>query len=65
MRNGGYFEYKPMFISELPVPKISNKTLEENIALCIEACNETEIDNAIYSLYNLSEEEICYIEQRN
>lgn len=54
-----------MFIRELPVVDISNKALEENIALCIEACNETEIDKAIYSLYNLSEEEICYIEQRN
>jgi len=23
-RNGGYFEYKPMFVEELPVPKISD-----------------------------------------
>ena len=51
-RNGGYFEYKPMFIEQLPIPqlKIENKELAQ-IERLIDNNNYTEIE---YIVYNLS-----------
>ena len=46
-RNGGYFEYKPMFVEQLPVPKSVTQIL-------------TNAD--IYQLYDLSSDEIDFIE---
>ena len=46
-RNGGYFEYKPMFVEQLPVPKTVTQIL-------------TNAD--IYQLYGLSSDEIDFIE---
>lgn len=46
-RNGGYFEYKPMFVGQLPVPK-SPKSI---------SC-----DADVYGLYGLDEREISFIE---
>ena len=56
-RNGGYFEYKPMFVEQLPVPKIGLEVLEK---YPLNPSNEqqTEIEQIIYKLYNLSEKEI-------
>ncbi|MEQ8164420.1 MAG: TaqI-like C-terminal specificity domain-containing protein, partial [Smithellaceae bacterium] len=63
-RNGGYFEYKPMFVERLPVPKISSETqpLFENLVDYICFCQdcdmssesiflETVIDGLVYELY--------------
>ena len=72
-RNGGYFEYKPMFIEQLPVPMIDedaqapyirlvDKILEEKKALNDTQFLESEINRLVYALYHLSEEEILYIE---
>ena len=72
-RNGGYFEYKPMFIEQLPVPMIDedaqvpyirlvDKILEEKRALNDTQFLESEINRLVYALYHLSEEEILYIE---
>ena len=72
-RNGGYFEYKPMFIEQLPVPMIDedaqvpyirlvDKILEEKRALNDTQFLENEINRLVYALYHLSEEEILYIE---
>ena len=71
-RNGGYFEYKPMFVEQLPVPMIPDneqanfirmvdkvliaKTLGENSSML-----EEEIDKLVYLLYGLTEEEISFI----
>ena len=49
-RNGGYFEYKPMFVEQLPVPK-------EMIIISTE--------NDVYRLYELTSEEIAFIEARS
>ena len=46
-RNGGYFEYKPMFVEQLPVPK-SSKSISG--------------DADVYALYGLNEHEISFIE---
>ena len=61
-RNGGYFEYKPMFIEQLPVPYPINNSLflafDDNILYKY----TDEIDNIVYTLYNLNKEERDYIE---
>ena len=62
IRNGGYFEYKPMFIDKLPVPLQKGK-IEHEIKTLIEAKSYQEIDKMIYRLYGLNEEEIDFIEQ--
>jgi hypothetical protein len=72
-RNGGYFEYKPMFIEKLPVPE-ATESMEETfkelvdqlLALRKKGENtvfiETEIDKLVFKLYGLNEEEIQVIE---
>ena len=47
-RNGGYFEYKPMFVEQLPVPK---------------PLKQISSDADVYELYGLTESEISFIEE--
>ena len=63
-RNGGYFEYKPMFVDKLPIPPnhINFKELEE-ISNYPSDIEERRIENLIYSIYGLSEAEIRYLEK--
>ena len=74
-RNGGYFEYKPMFIERLPVPIIPyEQQLEfmEVVSVIIEQkksqndtrIEEEKIDNLVFKLYGLCEEEIAFIESQ-
>jgi hypothetical protein len=74
-RNGGYFEYKPMFIERLPVPIISyeeqlkfvelvNVVIEQKKCKNDKCKEEREIDNFVFRLYNLSEEEVVFIESQ-
>ena len=71
-RNGGYFEYKPMFIEQLPVPVLSENEQLEFITLVdrILAAKkdgedssifEEKINNLVYKLYGLSAEEILFV----
>ncbi len=65
-RNGGYFEYKPMFIEQLPVPIIPTEEQEsynELISLICEE-NQLQLDALIYILYGLSPDEIAFINNR-
>ena len=75
-RNGGYFEYKPMFVERIPVPYLSEKERTPFIELVnkIEEAKrkdlptdflEQQIDMMLYNLYELTEEEISYIENYN
>ncbi len=48
-RNGGYFEYKPMFVEQLPVPQ--NESIIAN-------------DRDVFALYGLSAREIAFIESQ-
>ena len=59
-RNGGYFEYKPMFVEQLPVPFTSKYLflIEE----LVELKNEKRIDEVAYEIYGLTQEEIGYVE---
>ena len=65
-RNGGYFEYKPMFIEKLPVPvpdKYSSNPLyelQEPTSL-----HDLNIDKLVYALYELNKNEIHFIENHD
>ena len=62
-RNGGYFEYKPMFIEQLPVP--IDCEFKVVIEEAVSRRDEQQIDRIVYSIYRLSSEEIHYIESRD
>ena len=72
-RNGGYFEYKPMFVEQLPVPQISTEKQEifikkaEKIITLKSSSKDTktleqQIDNMVYKLYELTYEEVKIID---
>ena len=64
-RNGGYFEYKPMFIEKLPIPRITTFQ-ERQIFIELSASPSTEnqrkLDKNIFQLYGLTKEESIFIE---
>ena len=75
-RGGGYFEYKPMFIERLPIPKISTVNqgplarLTERILAAKDAdpsadtsADEAQIDRLVYTLYGLTDAEIAAVER--
>ncbi len=72
-RNGGYFEYKPMFVEKLPIPileeseqskfyPIVEKILNDKAENLLTSELEITIDEMIYNLYGLSNDEITCIE---
>ena len=74
-RDGGYYEYKPMFIERLPVPKIPAAEQRPFIRLVDSILQakaadpsadtgemETEIDRLVYGLYGLTAGEIGAVE---
>ena len=56
-RNGGYFEYKPMFVEQLPVPKEGLDVLEK-YPLNPTDEQAREIEQIICELYNLTDNEM-------
>ena len=64
-RNGGYFEYKPMFVEQLPIPtipmdiqkKLKSKVDELLKEPTLKAQLENEIDEIVFSLYDITFEE--------
>ncbi|WP_103925453.1 class I SAM-dependent DNA methyltransferase [Algoriphagus boritolerans] len=74
-KQNGYFEYKPVYIAQLPIlnpePKIKDQ-IEELVIEILETKKqdptsdtstlEAEIDQLVYDLYGLSEEEIGIVE---
>lgn len=74
-RNGGYFEYKPMFVEKLPVPILpaENQYIFENIVdqimmlkstdmLCMDFINL--INEKVYEIYGLEQLEIQFIDNQ-
>ena len=63
-RNGGYFEYKPMFIEKLPIPNnIQSIGLDVLVDQQMNGYDvEDQINQKIYTLFNLSMDEIKVIE---
>ena len=75
VRQGGYLEYKPMYVSQLPVPKPTNSdrsSIEPRVEKTLAdkkrdpeadtSVLEREIDKIVYKLYGLTEEEIKIVE---
>jgi hypothetical protein len=75
-RQGGFLEYKPMYISPLVIPKASSeqqKSIEYLVKQILDAKQsnpvagisnlEAEIDQLVYQLYGLTEEEIVIVEE--
>ena len=65
-RNGGYFEYKPMFIEKLPVPRITTyKERQIFVELSENPSNHNQhiLDKFIFQLYGLTKEESMFIEK--
>ncbi len=63
-RNGGYFEYKPMFIEQLPVPKSVDESLFKKFSDSPSEKEQQQIDSLVYKLYGLSQDEIAFIENQ-
>ncbi|MDR1878971.1 MAG: type II restriction endonuclease [Bacteroidales bacterium] len=61
-RNGGYFEYKPIFVEKIPVPPSSNE-IKQKIDNLLQTKEYNEIDKLAYKLYSLTKEEIEFIEK--
>jgi hypothetical protein len=64
-RNGGYFEYKPMFVERLPVPVIghSKEAVFSELSVQPDRTKQRKVDAMVYDLYGLSKDEIAFIEQ--
>ena len=62
-RNGGYFEYKPMFVEKLPIPQTGLEKLTSYPKQPSQK-QEQEMATIIYQLYGLSQQEIDYLENR-
>ena len=74
-RNGGYFEYKPMFVEQIPIAKNVDCHLKEKIIKAAyllqhsrKECKnllemEQSINKCFYDIYELSDIEIKYIEK--
>ena len=71
-RNGGYFEYKPMFVEQAPIPNVT-KEIQDKIELLVDKLLdlypnneiEKELNNIVFSLYNLSSEEISFLDSKS
>ena len=70
IRQGGFFEFKPMYVSQIPIPVISElekNEIESLVQKCLDAKKsdpkadttalEKAIDQLVYQLYDLTEEE--------
>ena len=76
--NFGFYEFKPMYVSQIPIPKATSAQQAEIAAIVdciIEAKKadasadtselEREIDELVYRLYELTDEEIRIVEGRD
>jgi adenine-specific DNA-methyltransferase len=75
-KRGGYYEYKPMYVSALPILKDSDSEKKNKISQLVTqiltqkqtspstdtSALEAQIDQLVYELYGLTEEEIAIVE---
>ena len=68
VRNGGFFEYKPMFVEKIPIPKISHEqelSFDDILSSSQTDCErDARIDKLMAELYGLSKEEISFLESQ-
>lgn len=72
VRSGGFLEYKPMYVGEIPIPEVTaaqKAPIIERVRKIIAAPDspdvpklEAEIDQMVYKLYGLTEDEIALVE---
>lgn len=75
-RQGGFFEFKPMYVSKLPIPSANSaqqSDLEKRVNRIIAAIKkdsatdvsalEREVDEIVYKLYGLTKDEIKIVEE--
>ncbi len=71
-RNGGYFEYKPMFVEKAPIPhitkdahnkiaNIANKIMKMKQSKLNTQLLENELDNTVYDIFGLTDDEIYFL----
>jgi adenine-specific DNA-methyltransferase len=72
-KQSGYYEFKPLYIRELPIPPIGPADKSALTSLAQRAAKTTgpelaaiehEIDHVVYRLFDLTAEEIAIIESR-
>ena len=72
-KQGGYFEFKPMYVTQIPIPKIEEKDQQPFVALVDRILElkkagedtqalENEIYALVYRLYDLTADEIAIVE---
>ncbi|WP_273247707.1 TaqI-like C-terminal specificity domain-containing protein, partial [Limnospira indica] len=70
VRGGSFLEYKPMYVSQIPIPKASEadkEAIEKLVQKCLDAKGvgvgewEAEIDDRVAHLYGLTAEEMRII----
>ncbi len=70
--NGGYFEYKPMFVEKAPIPhitkdahnkiaNIANKIMKMKQSKLNTQLLENELDNTVYDIFGLTDDEIYFL----
>jgi adenine-specific DNA-methyltransferase len=75
-RRGGYFEYKPMYLEQLPIPDATptqRAAIESLVRKLLDAEGqgpqvaewERVLNGLVYEVYGLTEEEIAIVEGRN
>ena len=68
VRNGGFFEYKPMFVEKIPIPKITTEqelVFDEILSSSLtDSDKNAKIDRLMGELYGLSEEEISFLQNQ-
>jgi hypothetical protein len=72
VRSGGFLEYKPMYVGEIPITEVTaaqKAPIIERVRKIIAAPDspdvpklEAEIDQMVYKLYGLTEDEIALVE---
>ena len=65
-RNGGYFEYKPMFVEQIPVPLPKEEvvsSIEEVFSSdASEELRDKRLEEIVESMYDFTEQEIAYLQ---
>jgi hypothetical protein len=72
-KQGGFYEFKPMYVSQIPIRLAADRKPIEDLVECILAARradpaadvsalEREIDQLVYRLYGLTAEEIAIVE---
>jgi adenine-specific DNA-methyltransferase len=78
VRRGGYLEYKPMYVSQLPIAipdQMQKRAIEERVEKMIKVKKnnpsfdtsglEQQIDELVYKIYGLTPDEIAIVEGKN